>query len=333
MVTTESVERIAARASSSDVPLLGPRRIRAVVRGARRLRAGPAAIAPSASDSRAMLEQSWDGEWYRRAYFDDGTPLGSAQNDEGRIDSVAQTWAVLSGAAPLKRAERAMDAVRSHLVRRASRVILLLTPPFDRTALDPGYIKGYLPGIRENGGQYTHAAQWVVLALAKLGSGDEAVELFHMLNPINHSRTPGRRAAIQDRAVRGCRGCVRPSRSPRARRMDLVHRDRRAGCIASRSKESSGCIAVARFSAWIRAFLRHGRPFRSSGVFGARVYSIRVENPERRCRGVATVTVDGARVDASAIPLVDDGGVHRVHVVLGIPGAVIEPGVSKNVLL
>ena len=136
-----------------------------------------------------MLEQSWDGEWYRRAYFDDGTPLGSSQNDEGKIDSVAQTWAVLSGAAPGNRAERAMGAVRAHLVRRGSGVILLLSPPFDRTALDPGYIKGYIPGIRENGGQYTHAAAWVVLALARLGSGDEAVELFHMLNPINHSRT------------------------------------------------------------------------------------------------------------------------------------------------
>ena len=136
-----------------------------------------------------MLEQSWDGEWYRRAYFDDGTPLGSSQNDEGKIDSVAQTWAVLSGAAPQKRAERAMNAVRAHLVRRGSGVILLLTPPFDRTALDPGYIKGYIPGVRENGGQYTHAAAWVVLALARLGSGDEAVELFHMLNPINHTRT------------------------------------------------------------------------------------------------------------------------------------------------
>ncbi|HEV8267343.1 MAG TPA: carbohydrate-binding protein, partial [Thermoanaerobaculia bacterium] len=104
-----------------------------------------------------MLEQAWDGAWYRRAYFDDGTPLGSAQNDEGRIDSLAQTWAILSGAAPPERAERAMDAVRAHLVKRVSRVILLLHPAFDKTALEPGYIKGYVPGIRENGGQYTHA--------------------------------------------------------------------------------------------------------------------------------------------------------------------------------
>src|SRR5690606_18527767 len=135
------------------------------------------------------VQQAWDGEWYRRGYYDDGTPLGSAQNDECQIDSLSQSWAVLSGAVPQGFAERAMDAVRTHLVSRGSRILLLLHPPFDRSAQDPGYIKGYPPGIRENGGQYTHAATWVVMALARLGSGDEAAEVFHMLNPINHART------------------------------------------------------------------------------------------------------------------------------------------------
>jgi cyclic beta-1,2-glucan synthetase len=144
-----------------------------------------------------VLEQAWDGDWYRRAYFDDGAPLGSTQNEECRIDSIAQSWAVLSGAAPPGRAERAMDSVRSQLVRRDAGVILLLTPPFDSSALDPGYIKGYIPGVRENGGQYTHAAIWTVMAVAKLGSGDEAVELFHLLNPINHARTPADVARYQ----------------------------------------------------------------------------------------------------------------------------------------
>ena len=136
-----------------------------------------------------MLEQSWDGEWYRRGYYDDGTPLGSAQNDECSIDSISQSWAVLSGAVPVRFAERAMDAVRTFLVARGSQTVLLLNPPFDRSVQEPGYIKGYPPGIRENGGQYTHAATWVVMALARLGSGDEATEFFHMLNPINHGRT------------------------------------------------------------------------------------------------------------------------------------------------
>src|SRR5690606_9604744 len=118
------------------------------------------------------VQQAWDGEWYRRGYYDDGTPLGSAQNDECQIDSLSQSWAVLSGAVPQRFAERAMDAARTHLVSRGSRILLLLHPPFDRSAQDPGYIKGYPPGIRENGGQYTHAATWVVMALARLGSGD-----------------------------------------------------------------------------------------------------------------------------------------------------------------
>src|SRR4029078_4977777 len=137
-----------------------------------------------------MLELAWDGNWYRRAYFDDGTPLGSVQNEECKIDSLTQSWAVLSQTAHPQRAERAIEAVRAHLVRSDAGLVLLLTPPFDRTAHDPGYIKGYLPGIRENGGQYTHAALWTVIALARLGQGDAAMELFHMLNPINHMRTP-----------------------------------------------------------------------------------------------------------------------------------------------
>jgi cyclic beta-1,2-glucan synthetase len=111
------------------------------------------------------LERSWDGEWYRRGYYDDGTPLGSAQNDECSIDSISQSWAVLSGAVPIRFAERAMDAVRTSLVARRSQLLLLLNPPFDRSAQDPGYIKAYPPGVRENGGQYTHAAVWIVMAL------------------------------------------------------------------------------------------------------------------------------------------------------------------------
>ena len=136
------------------------------------------------------LELTWDGGWYRRAYFDDGTPLGSVQNEECKIDSLTQSWAVLSQAGNRARVARAMDAVRVHLVRREAQLVLLLTPPFDRMAHDPGYIKGYIPGVRENGGQYTHAALWTVMALARLGIGDESMELFHMLNPINHARTP-----------------------------------------------------------------------------------------------------------------------------------------------
>src|SRR3989442_8601185 len=135
------------------------------------------------------LEQAWDGDWYRRAYFDDGTPLGSAQNDECRIDSIAQSWGVISGAAEAHRAIRAMAAVDEYLIRRGDGLVLLFTPPFDKSALNPGYIKGYAPGVRENGGQYTHGAIWTMIAFALLGDGDRSGELFSLLNPINHAST------------------------------------------------------------------------------------------------------------------------------------------------
>ena len=133
---------------------------------------------------------AWDGDWYRRAYFDDGTPLGSTANDECQIDSISQSWAVISGAGDPDRARRAMAAVDQRLVRRDDRLIQLLDPPFDTSALEPGYIKGYVPGVRENGGQYTHAAIWASMAFAQLGDRERAWELFAMLNPIHHGSRP-----------------------------------------------------------------------------------------------------------------------------------------------
>ena len=138
----------------------------------------------------AVNDGGWDGEWYRRAFYDDGEPLGSASSDEGRIDAIAQAWAVLSGAAPPERAERALDALEQYLVDEPAGIIRLLTPPFDRTPHDPGYIKGYLPGVRENGGQYTHGTLWAVRALAELGRRERAAALLAMLGPVSHTRTP-----------------------------------------------------------------------------------------------------------------------------------------------
>jgi cyclic beta-1,2-glucan synthetase len=138
----------------------------------------------------AIETQGWDGAWYRRGTFDDGTLLGSAQSDECRIDSIAQSWAVLSGAGDPERATMAMASMTRHLVRPDPGLALLFTPPFDSSAGDPGYIKGYPPGLRENGGQYSHAAMWAILAQTGLGNGDAAGQLFAMLNPINHALTP-----------------------------------------------------------------------------------------------------------------------------------------------
>jgi cyclic beta-1,2-glucan synthetase len=155
-------------------------------------RKGDSEFADQCTNQAAQLQQNielhgWDGDWYRRAYFDDGTPLGSATNEECQIDSIAQSWAVLSGAANPARARLAMDRVDQRLVRRDQRLIQLFDPPFDKSALEPGYIKGYPPGVRENGGQYTHGAIWAVMAFAELGETERAWELFSLLNPIRHA--------------------------------------------------------------------------------------------------------------------------------------------------
>jgi cyclic beta-1,2-glucan synthetase len=147
-------------------------------------------FAHAASLRESLERAAWDGEWYRRATFDDGTWIGSKENEECRIDSIVQSWAVLSGAADPVRAAAAMSSLEKHLIRTDAGLALLFSPPFDNMPLDPGYIKGYPPGLRENGGQYSHAAMWAILAFAKMDAGDKASKLFGLLNPINHARTP-----------------------------------------------------------------------------------------------------------------------------------------------
>ena len=171
----------------------------------------------------AIEREAWDGEWYRRGYFDDGAPLGSATNDECQIDSIAQSWAVLSGAATPDRAALAMAALDRQLIRREDGLALLFAPPFDKTTHDPGYIKGYPPGVRENGGQYTHAATWSVMAFAALGEGDKAAELFSLLNPINHSRTRADAYRYKVEPYVVCADIYSTSAPRRTRRLDLVH--------------------------------------------------------------------------------------------------------------
>jgi cyclic beta-1,2-glucan glucanotransferase len=263
-----------------------------------------------------LLEQAWDGEWYRRGYYDDGTPLGSAQNDECRIDSIAQSWAVLSGAVPARFAERALDAVRTHLIRRGPRVALLLTPPFDGSAQDPGYIKGYPPGVRENGGQYTHAALWLVMAMTELGSGDDAAELFHMLNPINHTRTAAEveRYAAEPYVVAGD-VYAHPAHAGRGGwtwytgSAGWMYRAGLESILGLRRQGATFEMAPCIPSSWPE--------YSVAWRFGGTRYEIAVSNPDHRCRGVAEAALDGASVDPHAIPLVDDGATHLVEIVLG----------------
>jgi cyclic beta-1,2-glucan synthetase len=264
----------------------------------------------------SMLEQAWDGEWYRRGYYDDGTPLGSAQSDECRIDAVAEAWAVLSGAVPVRFAERAMDAVRTHLIRRGPQILPLLTPPFDQSAQDPGYIKGYPPGVRENGGQYTHAALWVVMAMARLGSGDEAVELFHMLNPANHTRTAAdvERYRVEPYVIAGD-VYAHPAHAGRGGwtwytgSAGWMYRAGLESILGLRRRGSSFEMDPCIPTSWSSYAL--------VWRFGRTRYEIAVENPDHRCRGIAEATLDGEPVDPHAIPLADDGGTHLLKLVLG----------------
>ncbi|HVS12514.1 MAG TPA: glucoamylase family protein [Thermoanaerobaculia bacterium] len=283
---------------------------------ARRKRARAERYRAQRSRLASALERTWDGEWYLRGYYDDGSPLGSAHREECKIDSLPQSWAVLSRAVPARFAERALDAVRAHLVRRSDQVVLLLAPPFDESAQDPGYIRGYPPGVRENGGQYTHAAAWVVMAVAALGSGDEAVELFHLLNPINHTRTAA--------------GVERYKAEPYVLAGDVYAHPQHAGRGGwSWYTGAAGWLYRAGLES-ILGLRRRGATFALDPCiptswaaytiiwrFGRSRYEIAVANPQRRCRGIASAELDGARVDPSAIPLVDDGAKHTVEVVLG----------------
>ena len=169
-------------------------------------------------------QHGWDGQWYRRAYFDSGEPLGSQSNLECQIDSLPQSWSVLSGAGNPERARQAMQAVEERLVRSEAKLIQLLDPPFDRSVPSPGYIQGYVPGIRENGGQYTHAAIWVVMARALLGDNDRAWELFALLNPDQSRVYRGPNQHLQSGTLCRCRRCLCSCATYRSGRLDLVHR-------------------------------------------------------------------------------------------------------------
>ena len=268
---------------------------------------------------KASLERDgWDGEWYRRAYFDDGSPLGSATNTECRIDSIAQSWGVISGAAEPARGARAMAAVEKHLIRRAEGLALLFNPPFDHASPDPGYIKGYPPGIRENGGQYTHGAIWSVLAFAALGEGDKAGELFSLLNPINHANT---RAGVS-------RYKVEPyvvaadiyAEPPHVGRGGWTWYTGSAGWMYRAGVEWILGMRLRSTKLHLDPCIPQGwRSFEIILRYHSSRYEIVVENPNGVMRGVSFVEFDGIRLAAGSmdVQLADDGATHRARVVLG----------------
>lgn len=254
----------------------------------------------------AVEEHGWDGEWYRRAYFDDGTPLGSASSDECQIDAIAQSWSVISGAGSVERARTAMASMEARLVNNEARLLALLTPPFDQTPHDPGYIKGYLPGVRENGAQYTHAALWSVLATAMLGNGERAFELFQMINPMMHGTTGEEVATYKV--------------EPYVVAADVYTADGQLG--------RGGWTWYTGSASWmyrvgleaLLGFTRRGdlltivprvpahwSHFEIDYRYGGSIYAIVVHEPGRLGPENAVITIDGKAVEGAIISLVDDG--------------------------
>jgi cellobiose phosphorylase len=266
---------------------------------------------------RAALEASaWDGAWYRRAYFDDGTPLGSAQNDECQIDTLPQAWAVISGAADPTRAEQAMASVEERLVHPEGKLIKLFDPPFDRGPMQPGYIKGYVPGIRENGGQYTHGATWVVLATALQGRGDRALELWNMINPVYHATTP---TEVQHYKVEPYVVCADIyGAAPHTGRGGWTWYTGSAGWLYRVALEAILGIHPAGDTLRVEPCIPCRWPgYEVAYRHGSATYRIRVENPAGAGRGAGSVLVDGQPVPGGVVPLRDDGREHDVRVTLG----------------
>jgi cyclic beta-1,2-glucan synthetase len=261
---------------------------------------------------------AWDGKWYLRATFDDGTPIGTSAADEARIDSMPQSWAWLSGAADPERARTCLESAWERLVVRDEGLALLFTPPFDHHEPSPGYIRGYPPGVRENGGQYTHAALWLAFALARSGDGKRAEELLRLLNPVERSRD--------------VEAVWRYSVEPYVVAADVY---RMPGRIGQGGWSWYTGSAAWMYRAWIEGVMglrMRGETlsldptipgwwdgFRLIYRHGEAVYEIQVENPESRERGVAWVELDGRRLPDGTVPLERDLVKHKVRVRMGIP--------------
>ena len=266
----------------------------------------------------ALEQEAWDGEWYRRAWFDDGTPLGSAADQECRIDSISQSWAALSDAADSGRAERAMVAVERELIRSSDRVALLFTPPFDKSPADPGYIKGYPPGIRENGGQYTHAALWSVMAFAALGNGDKAASLFSLLNPINHAltRSDVHRYKVEPYVI----AADVYATPPHVGRGGWTWYTGSAGWMQRAGVESILGLRLEGDILHLNPCIPKTWPRYEMMVrFRSAQYTISIENSDHVGRGIVGATVDGSAIEERpfSLKLLDDGATHHVLVLLG----------------
>jgi cyclic beta-1,2-glucan synthetase len=264
----------------------------------------------------AIEREAWDGDWYRRAYYDDGTPLGSAESEEARIDSLPQSWAALSGAGDPERIDRALESAWENLVREDDQLVQLFDPPFDKTEMDPGYIKGYPPGVRENGGQYTHGSLWLAMAFARQGEGERAVKLLRLMNPVEHALDP--------------EGVERYRVEPYAVAADVY-------CLPGRIGQGGWTwytgSAGWMYRAWVEeilGFTLRGDELTLNPVIptswpgfklrychGEAIYDIEVNNPDGVGQGVAWVELDGRRLEDLVIPLESAAIKHKVLVRMG----------------
>jgi cyclic beta-1,2-glucan synthetase len=264
----------------------------------------------------AIEKNGWDGNWYKRAFFDNGVSLGSANNSECKIDSLAQTWAVISGEGDATRATKAMGSLEDYLIMHEEGLIKLLTPPFNDGDMEPGYIKGYVPGVRENGGQYTHAAAWVIIAFAKLGDGDKARELFELINPINHTRT-NREYSIY-------------KVEPYVMAADVYGEHPHIG--------RGGWTWYTGSASWMyKAGLENILGFSKNGDklvidpcipkkwteysikynYLETTYDIKVRNPESLSKGVSNISIDGEILNGNVINLTNDKITHYIEILMG----------------
>ncbi|MCX7950470.1 MAG: glycosyl transferase [Clostridiales bacterium] len=261
----------------------------------------------------SIEENAWDGEWYRRAYFDDGTPLGSSSNQECKIDSLSQSWSLISGAGNKERSLKAMDAVEKYLVSYDDGLIKLFTPAFDKSNLNPGYIKGYVPGVRENGGQYTHASTWVVLAYTKLGLGDKAFKLFDMINPINHTNTQLE--------------CAKYKVEPYVMAADVYAVEPHVGrggwtwyTGSSGWMYKVGLEGILGFNKLADKIIinpcipKDWKEYQITYTFNNTIYDITIYNKNSKNTGVEKIEIDGNTINENYIPLFNDEKHHEIKI-------------------
>ncbi len=262
-----------------------------------------------------LNKNAWDGKWYKRAFFEDGKPLGSNENDECKIDGISQSWASISGAGEIEKVQMAMDSLENYLVDRENMIIKLITPPFSKTDLEPGYIKSYIPGVRENGGQYTHGAVWSIIANAKLRNGKRAGEYFRYLNPIEHART--KEDAIKYKV------------EPYVVAADIYSAKGMVGRGGwTWYTGSSSWLFMAGFES-VLGIRKEGEilyinpcipseweSYRVSYKYKESTYNINIYNPEHKSTGIKTVYNNNNAVGTNEIQLINDGEEHSIDLII-----------------